>query len=198
MAKDALMIVEQADRCKTIVSGLLNFARKNKVSYRFTNIESLIDRAISSVIIPKTIRVKKTITEKITAEIDPEQVMQVLTNLIVNSFEAMPIGGLITISAKSIDRLVQISVEDTGSGIKEDILPKIFEPFFTTKQIGKGTGLGLAVVYGIVKMHLGRIFAESNSDATKGVTWSRFTVELPKHRNDLQQTIGNDNSETII
>lgn len=67
-----------------------------------------------------------------------------------------------------------------GCGIPKENLPRIFDPFFTTKQIGKGTGLGLAVTYGIVKMHCGDIHVESNADATTGPTGTTFTVTLPR------------------
>jgi two-component system NtrC family sensor kinase len=71
-------------------------------------------------------------------------------------------------------------VADTGIGIPRENLTKIFEPFFTTKQIGKGTGLGLAVTYGVVKMHRGDIRVESNADPAAGHTGSTFTVTLPR------------------
>ena len=69
---------------------------------------------------------------------------------------------------------------DTGIGIPKENMPKIFEPFFTTKQIGKGTGLGLAVTYGIVKMHRGSIDVVSNADPAAGPTGTTFTVTLPR------------------
>jgi signal transduction histidine kinase len=73
-----------------------------------------------------------------------------------------------------------VAVQDTGCGIAAQNLAKIYEPFFTTKQIGKGTGLGLAVTYGIVKMHRGRIDVVSNADPAKGPTGTTFTVTLPR------------------
>ena len=75
---------------------------------------------------------------------------------------------------------LKISVSDTGVGIAKDIRDKVFEPFFTTKEVGKGTGLGLAVSYGIVKMHHGNIAVESNSDPEAGPTGTTFTIALPK------------------
>jgi len=72
-------------------------------------------------------------------------------------------------------------VIDTGVGIPEENLAKIFDPFFTTKQVGMGTGLGLAVTHGIVKMHRGQITAESNADRSAGPTGTTFTVTLPRH-----------------
>jgi len=112
---------------------------------------------------------------------------QVLLNLAVNSRDAMPRGGLlaIKISALEVDarrlaehpearagQFVCLRVTDTGCGIPPEILPRIFEPFFTTKEVGKGTGLGLATVYGIVKQHQGWI--EVESEPGKGTTFSIF------------------------
>jgi signal transduction histidine kinase len=73
-------------------------------------------------------------------------------------------------------------VEDTGEGIPAEVRPRIFEPFFTTKKAGEGTGLGLAVSYGIVKMHHGDIRVETNTDASAGPTGTKFTVLLPRRR----------------
>jgi signal transduction histidine kinase len=76
---------------------------------------------------------------------------------------------------------VRIAVSDTGTGIPEENIKKIFEPFFTTKPMGKGTGLGLAVTYGIVKMHSGDIRVQSQANPAAGPTGTTFTVTLPRH-----------------
>lgn len=73
-----------------------------------------------------------------------------------------------------------IKIKDTGTGIKESDLHKVFEPFFTTKGIGKGTGLGLATAYGVVKMHRGKIKVESNANLVSGPTGTSFTIKLPR------------------
>ena len=97
----------------------------------------------------------------------------------INSIEAMPEGGTLRIELNEIDSdKIQIKVTDTGIGIPEDILPHIFEPFFTTKKEGKGTGLGLAVAYGIAERHNGSIKVESK--VNQGTT---FTITLPKKLN---------------
>jgi signal transduction histidine kinase len=114
------------------------------------------------------------------AEIDGSQMLQVLTNMISNAYAAMPQGGTLTLTTADAGEAVKISIADTGTGIAPEHRSKIFEPFFTTKQIGKGTGLGLAVSYGIVKMHRGRIIVESNNDPEKGPTGSTFIIELPR------------------
>ena len=74
---------------------------------------------------------------------------------------------------------------DSGTGIPEENLDKLFSPFFTTKQVGKGTGLGLAVTHGIVKMHRGQISVESNADPAKGPTQTTFTIVLPRLEGEL-------------
>jgi signal transduction histidine kinase len=92
----------------------------------------------------------------------------------------MPGGGALAVRTGGNGAEIKISVIDTGVGIPRENVPKIFEPFFTTKQIGKGTGLGLAVSYGIVKMHRGEIAVESNADSSAGPTGTTFTVTLPR------------------
>jgi len=83
---------------------------------------------------------------------------------------------------------VRFIVTDTGVGIPPEHFPKLFEPFFTTKKVGQGTGLGLAVTYGIVKMHRGDIKVHSNADPAKGPTGTTFTVILPRRRQEASPT----------
>lgn len=108
---------------------------------------------------------------------DPSQLHQVLINLAVNSMQAMPEGGSLTISTRADDEHVSLVVEDTGTGMSDDVIKQIFVPFFTTKDIDEGTGLGLAVVHGIVSSHGGTIEVES-----KLGHGSRFEVRLPMKR----------------
>jgi len=181
MYKDLKMIAEQSDRCKKIVGGLLNFARKNKVVFKKANINELISRCIKAVSHVGNIEIiiEKN-HEEIYADIDIDQIMQVLINLLTNSIEAMHGGGKIWIKTYYENNGIIICISDSGIGIKEDQLKMIFEPFFTTKQMGKGTGLGLAVTYGIIKMHRGNIEVASNADPNKGPTGTTFKVYIPK------------------
>lgn len=181
--EDLKLIVEQAARCKKIVAGLLNFARKNQVNHQQVSIIELVNHSLESLIIP--VKVKITIADETTnpeAMLDSEQMMQVLTNLIKNAIDAMPQGGQINIKLEDTLSDVIIILSDTGTGIKEEDMAKIFEPFFTTKSIGKGTGLGLATAYGVVKMHKGQITAESNNDPAKGPTGTSFKIVLPRRK----------------
>jgi len=179
--KDLQLIVEQAERCRGIVGGLLNFARKNQVFLVETNMVDFVMRSIDSVIHPDNveIRVENRLTDPI-ARIDKDQMMQVLTNLEKNSVEAMPKGGNLTITLSGSDHEVELAISDTGTGIREEHMDKIFTPFFTTKEVGKGTGLGLPLIYGIVKMHRGQVQVTSNADPWKGETGTTFTIKIPR------------------
>jgi signal transduction histidine kinase len=181
--EDLKLIVDQAGRCKKIVAGLLNFARKNQVNHQMVNIRQLVTQSVAGVIIPENIMIS--VNDRMTnqeAMLDSEQMMQVLTNLIKNAVDAMPDGGNINIDLEDNIGDVTIIVRDNGTGIKEEDRAKIFEPFFTTKGIGHGTGLGLATAYGVVKMHKGQISAESNIDASKGPTGTSFKIVLPRRK----------------
>ncbi|MDZ7739910.1 MAG: [Fe-Fe] hydrogenase large subunit C-terminal domain-containing protein [Bacteroidales bacterium] len=181
LRNDLTLIAEQAGRCKNIVSGLLNFARKSQVNHDYTDINVLIRQGIDSVIIPDGIEV---ITEDNASDpsamVDTEQMTQLITNLVKNSVDAMEGSGKIKISLEDDDKSLILKVWDSGQGIDEEKKEKIFEPFYTTKETGKGTGLGLATAYGIVKMHRGKIKVSSNSDPAKGDTWTEFRVSIPR------------------
>ena len=181
LRKDLELISAQAERCKKIVSGLLNFARKNQVKVEQIDLKKLAEDSISSVVIPKNISTSVTCKAKnCQAELDYEQMMQVLTNLNKNAVEAMPNGGSLTVEVDDSNDEIIFNVIDTGLGIPEENMDKLFTPFFTTKGIGKGTGLGLATTYGIVKMHKGRIEVDSNIDPTKGPTGTTFRIIIPR------------------
>ena len=123
-----------------------------------------------------------------TLSADPGQLNQVFVNLFVNAMQAMPEGGQIHISTEAKNGMLCFSVQDSGSGIPDNIRDKIFLPFFTTKEIGKGTGLGLAVVHGIVHAYNGKI--EINSTAGEGST---VTVCLPVEKIDGRNENDPDN-----
>ena len=181
--EDLKLIVEQADRCKKIVSGLLNFARKNQVNLVETDVVKFMEHSLNSVIKPENLTC--TFTSSIADPIgflDIDQMMQVVTNLEKNAIEAMPDGGLLHVGVEGDPEEITFIVSDTGSGILKENMDKIFTPFFTTKEMGKGTGLGLALIYGIVKMHKGKIHVDSNADPAEGPTGTTFRITIPRGR----------------
>lgn len=179
--EDMQMIIEEATRCKNIVSNLLDFARQGKIKISKVNIPSLVDEIIRMVAMRKEysdVKIIKNIPADFENEIegDSDQIKQVLINLIMNACEAMEECSekLLTISLGTEGNNIYIKVKDSGIGIPEVNVQKLFTPFFTTKKMGKGTGLGLAISYGIVKMHKGEIKVKSEDG--KG---SEFIVHLP-------------------
>lgn len=185
MSGDLRTIAREADRCKKIVSGLLDFARQTKVLRQPVHIADLVERTCRALPPPSGVRLRiAEATLDPIAEVDPDQVTQILTNLVTNAYGAMPGGGEVLVEVGGDMESVYLSVIDTGVGIPPENMDRIFEPFFTTKQIGKGTGLGLAVVYGIVKMHNGDIQVRSNADPSVGPTGTTVRVRLPRRAPD--------------
>ena len=178
--EDVDRIIAEAERTRTIVRGILNFAREEKVERAATDINALVQRAASGFLgtSPKgRIRIEFALDQSLPLEwVDGGQLRQVFDNLLKNAVEAMPGGGLIRVSTENGDGEFVVTISDTGPGIPEENLPKLFSPFFTTKKVGKGTGLGLSVCYGIVKMHGGTITAANNPDGG-----ASFTVRIRRH-----------------
>jgi two-component system NtrC family sensor kinase len=186
-AEDLKVIIDQAERCSRIVRGLLGFSRKTASEKAYVDMNTLIENTLSMVRnqakfynIAFDVRLDKSIPE---VNADPNQIQQVFLNLLINAADAMEEKGKITISSRMIeegeDKFVEVEFTDTGPGIPEDIRSKVFEPFFTTKPAGKGTGLGLAVSYGIIKKHEGQIFVKSEHG--QGAS---FFVRLPVDKTD--------------
>jgi signal transduction histidine kinase len=198
ISEDLTLIAAQADRCKKIVSGLLQFARQNRSALQETNLCELVDEALKVLAIPEDIQVK-TIHEMQdpVAEMDPDQVTQVINNLVTNACHAMQARGTLTIRTVDEPDEVKFIISDTGAGISKEHLARIFEPFFTTKAPGKGTGLGLAVTFGIIKMHQGQISVTSNADPAAGPTGTSFTVSLPRNA-ESQESLENQIPEATV
>jgi two-component system NtrC family sensor kinase len=173
-------IVGQANRCRDIIRGLLDFARQRKPDKTYCDINAILDECLSLIgnqAIFHNIEIILDFRADIPkAIIDPSQIERVFINLIINAAEAMDGGGTLTLRTQTSEAKDQIIIDfiDTGVGISEEDLSKIFDPFFTTKDVGHGTGLGLAISYGIIKGHKGTISVVSK--AGKGTT---FTVQLP-------------------
>ena len=175
------IIVKETTRCREIVRGLLNFARQSEPKKELCEVNRIIEGALSLTknqlkVSEKKISVETELGDLPSVHIDPNQMLEVFVNIIINAVDAMPQGGTIRVHSARLkgDPFIEIRFSDTGCGISKENLEKIFDPFFTTKEAGKGTGLGLAVIYGIVERHNGSIDVES--EVGKGTT---FIVKLP-------------------
>jgi iron only hydrogenase large subunit-like protein/nitrogen-specific signal transduction histidine kinase len=188
--RDLKLIVEQADRCKKIVGGLLNFARKSKVSIQEVPVSKLLKDALKTFVLPAEVKLNIRVkTKNPVIECDYDQMVQVFANLFKNSVDAMPEGGELNVTAMDhhINKeVVMFEIQDTGTGISRENQERMFEPFFTTKENGQGTGLGLPIIYGIIKMHRGSIRVESNSNPKDGPTGTTFFLSLPRKLSDEQ------------
>lgn len=187
-ADAAKKIAEQAERVTKIVRQLMDFARRRAPNRADTNVADLADHvALLLDALAKKARVILEVEHdetEVRANVDPGQIEQALTNLVVNAIHAMEEGGHVRIRARSErvaspkggteKRCAVLEVEDEGTGIAPEDLDRIFEPFFTTKGVGHGTGLGLSVTHGIVDDHGGWLRAKST--VGKGTT---FTLYLP-------------------
>ena len=179
--RDAVQkIVTQADRCREIVRGLLDFSRQRKPDERPSNVNQVL-QACMALVAHQALFLNIRIVERLGTDLplvpmDPSQIQQVFMNIIINAAEAMTEGGTLTLETRlgPAGRGVEARFTDTGCGIGEDDMEHIFDPFFTTKGARNGTGLGLAVSYGIVKEHKGTIAVESQ--VGRGTT---FVVRLP-------------------
>jgi len=185
-------IESSARKAGILVSKLLSFARREKSDVLPLNLNDVANDSakLFEGVLDKRIGLKTNLSDNIpTVEGDPSQLEQVIMNLMVNARDAMPDGGLIIIKTSLVEierdrfnmpsyimpgKYVLLTISDTGSGIPKEIINGIFEPFFTTKEKGKGTGLGLAMVYGVIKNHKGYITVRS--EVGKGST---FDVYLP-------------------
>ncbi len=200
--KDIMNIKSSANRAAELVRKLLTLARQQTLQNEVIN--------LGEVLTDESSLLKRYLGEqselKISSERDLWNVMtdkhefvQALFNLTTNAKDAMPDGGTLTIRARNIPEresqklahdglstgeYVLIEVQDTGHGMSPDVMSKVFEPFFTTKEVGKGTGLGLASVYGMVKQSGGFIYPES--EVGKGTT---FSIYLPRHHSDREDEV---------
>ena len=195
-------IESSARKAGVMVSKLLSFARRESHDVLPLNLHEVINDSLKLFegVLNKKIGLKVNFAEQTpTIDGDPNQIEQIIMNLMVNAKDAMPDGGLITITSRLIDvdgdrlnipsyvepgRYIMLSVSDTGTGISKEVINRIFDPFFTTKEKGKGTGLGLATVYGIIKDHKGYISVQS--DVGKGTT---FDIYFPVSGRSGQEVV---------
>ena len=197
---------------------LLGFARGGKYEVKRVDLNALIDKTSQTIgRTKKEIRIHRNLEDNLwPTDVDQGQIEQVLLNLFVNAWQAMPGGGDLYIETKNIlldenrfkpfsgksGRYVKISVTDTGVGMDEKTRERIFEPFFTTREMGRGTGLGLASVYGIIKNHNG--FINVYSEKGQGSTFNIYIpASLQKDKRDQQAPSDTEidlspRSETIL
>jgi two-component system NtrC family sensor kinase len=182
---DLETIAQQTERVRKIVKNLLDFSRQTELNPEPTDINRLVRTAVLMMKNHALVKGVKLVFKPVDGipllTLDASQIQSVLLNLIINALDATKPGGTITVSAgisvstdKADYKGVAIAVRDTGFGIPSDHLDKLFDPFFTTKEVGQGTGLGLAVSYGIVQRHGGTIRVQSEVGSG-----STFTVWLP-------------------
>jgi hypothetical protein len=185
-------ILASAERAATLTQSLLAFSRKQLILPKSINLNENINniKKLLMRLIREDIEFKVSLSnEYLPVMADPGQVDQVLINLVTNARDAMPEGGVLTISTKSVQvtkesskgdgngrpgRYALLSVTDTGIGMDEKTQKRIFDPFFTTKEVGQGTGLGLSMVYGIIKQHDG--FIDVSTAPMRGTS---FKIHLP-------------------
>ena len=179
---DLKVVRSQAERVAATVRSLLTFARPSPLSVQRVDLAGLVEEAVK-LEAPRcrtaAVEIECTTSGRIpTIQADPDRLQQVLINVMNNAIESMPGGGRLGISLANGGGEVVVNISDTGKGITEEDLARVFDPFFTTKPAGKGTGLGLAVSYGIIRDHGGEIRVSS----TPGVG-STFSIVLPVENN---------------
>jgi PAS domain S-box-containing protein len=178
-------IGRETERCSRIIKNLLDFSRQTEVKLRPVNINKVIEATFSIIGHQISLENVKTEMELSTSLpsilVDFDQVQQALMNIMLNAAQAMPNGGELQITTsvakrvkigRSIRDAIRIDISDTGIGIPQENLDKLFTPFFTTKEKGKGVGLGLSVVHGIIERHHGKIEIKSNPGT--GTTFSIY------------------------
>ena len=177
MRADLQTIMEASTRAAALTRQLLSFARRQVVLPRKVDVNQVVRQTLTLLarVIPANIQLKTALAEPLPPVlVDPGQLEQVLMNLAVNARDAMPEGGHLTISTAQVGSDLVLELRDTGTGIPRELQSRIFEPFFTSKGPGKGTGLGLATSYGIIRQAGGRL--EFESQPGQG---TRFRVVLP-------------------
>jgi len=171
--------IDGAERIRKIIQDLKDFSHPGEEKLALADLNANLDKSIN--IVGSELKYKVTL-EKDYRSLPPvqcyaRQLDQVFINLLVNAAQAITDKGTITVSTRHDDTHAVVAIADTGAGIPKEKLKKIFDPFYTTKPVGKGTGLGLNVVYNIVRRHRGSISVKSEEG--RGTT---FSLRLPLHR----------------
>jgi signal transduction histidine kinase len=168
----------QTLRASGIVNNLLNFSRTGDTQFREVDINHVLDDTLQ-LLEPQLrgshLEIVRHYGEELPAAYgNASKLQQVFMNLALNARDAMPAGGRLTITTRVVDTSLVVDFRDTGMGIAPEHIARIYDPFFTTKEVGQGTGLGLALSYGIIQEHGGRIFVESRPNEG-----AHFTIKLP-------------------
>ena len=167
---------EGAKRTSEIVKGLRNFSRLDQNVFLSANINESLDSCL--VLLHNSyknrIKIEKQLGEIPEVDCLPGQINQVFMNILSNAIQAIPAEGTIFVKTWQADATVKISIRDTGIGMSEEVQKKIFDPFFTTKGVGKGTGLGMSISFGIIQKHNGKI--ELFSKPNEG---TEFIITIP-------------------
>ena len=198
-------IYKAGERAATLTRQLLAFSRKSLLQPRVLDLNALVgetERMLRRLIGADVLLVTDLDADLARVKVDPGQIEQVILNLCINARDAMPQGGRLTIETRNVElasldvemapgRHVLLAVTDTGHGMSDEVKARIFEPFFTTKEKGKGTGLGLATVYGIVQQSGGQVTVESEEG--RGTTFRIFLP--PTQEATVAETGGTASSE---
>ncbi|OGW75483.1 MAG: hypothetical protein A2Z72_01580 [Omnitrophica bacterium RBG_13_46_9] len=171
LGKFKSIVPKEIDKITNIINQLLDYSKTDRTSQKECDIHCILDYVLdlySNEFIQKHIKLRKSYNSQSPKIIcDENQLKQAFINIVLNSIEAMPVGGTITVETKDIDSTLEISIIDTGKGIPKDKLKHLFDPFYTTKD--KGTGLGLFIVHQIIENNKGRIEIESELGKGTGV-----------------------------
>ena len=182
MQEDIGYILEDANRCKEIVKSLLVYSRSSGAHKNIVQLNDILEQSLTLIRDQKKFRniiIKKYLSdEMMLINADTSKLNQVFINLVINAADAMDGAGTITLTTykNKVIKKVFLEVKDTGKGISYEDLSKIFDPFFTTKEVGKSTGLGLSIVYGIIEEHGAQISVKKTG--SKGTT---FIIEFPMY-----------------
>jgi signal transduction histidine kinase len=176
------MIQEEAFRCKRITERLLDFSRTGEIQRQRTDLSELIQAVVEMIRHMGKYRGKQILfqpREAVWAHVDPQEIKQVILNLVVNALESMDAGGTLKIDVRLFEGMAEMVFRDDGCGMAPDVLENIFEPFFTRRKAGKGTGLGLSITHRIVSQHHGEITASSGGEGLGSTFKVRLAVRSP-------------------
>ncbi len=171
-------IHRQTLRASGIVNNLLNFSRTGDTQFRETDLNLVLEDTLQ-LLEPQLRSANLEIVRHYGQDLpaaygNASKLQQVFMNLVINARDATPAGGRLTITTRLVNTSLVVNFRDTGIGIAPENIARIYDPFFTTKEVGQGTGLGLALSYGIIQEHGGRIFVESRPGEG-----AHFTIKLP-------------------